>query len=274
MQKKNIYLFLILFSFSFAQRKIQILQTISFEKPLKLPRISPDGKLILATTEGNLGLYVFDIQTGALKYKFKEEQLVGYHASWGEDAQHINFRANRNSLGQLNILTAEETYKPLNINLVIQQFQSFEQPYLYLDKNLHCHLEIPLEKKSIVANLEQVYQVVKSKDNQHFILHSGADMYLFDNNFELQTSIPSGLANSFSNDNAQIIFERSASEGCGHLSHSELYIYDRAQKTIKQIDLPSSMIPLAPTFTNNDRQIVFENEKDGSLVHIQLLDNE
>lgn len=228
------------------------------------PKYSPNGQLILASTEGYIGLYILDAKTLEKKHAFLTESSVGYGATWTSDSKSIVFREKKNYQFQtkkIDLQTGKISETSISPLLLSCKASVGSKDVAHLtDNNL-----IQYGSKTYGNSGENYYHVVSNANKTVFVAHLQSMMILVDTKNNQLIPLVSGLANAISNDGNYIYFFRDYSNDGHYISNAELFVYDIKNQKEIQLTNTEDSFELWPDLSPDEKTLIYSDDKSGEI---------
>ncbi len=229
--------------------------------PYSKPLISPDGKYFLVTTEGNFGIYVFDVKSERLKGTVRPGARIGFDVTWSDNSEFIFFKEKVDSYFQVFKVSLDDLGHAEKISTSSHTTQSIalqaSNKEVLLSIN-PSNLQIEVSDQSgrgkyfLTSDNGRYYAPVLSFDKQYVVAHSGADMVLISMQDPSEKKIiGQGIATCFSYDHNLIYFFRDLSEDGHHTTASDIYQYNIQTQEIKNLTQTPHLIEMWPSISRN-----------------------
>ncbi len=253
---------------------LSLKRKISYKKALACPKISPNGKFLIATTEGNYGIYIFDNTTSSLIGSVKENSRIGFNSYWSNDSDVIFYKekVNNNWKVYTYSITAKQTKELTAVDhRTIQSLASAQDandPLLFINENLQISKTTSNSTNSVVItkNQSQYYNPILSPKKDYVLVHSGSMINLLELETGDETSLVQGIATAWHpNKNGFIYFLDETNDGHS-TSGSEVYYYNLSTRTSKNLTKTPYITEMWPSISGDGKLLTCEDEKTGNVL--------
>lgn len=237
------------------------------------PKISPDGKKLLISKINSKGIYWLDLKSNALHTV--HENVNGFNASWSKDSKAIYYNTKNKDYSLSVKKTAIDTNITETINasgnLILSTIEDEKQ--FSLDRKtliLSIYDTATGIKKTITPPQNKTfYFPLISPNKKHFVIHSEAEMLLYNTEGTFVKSLGNGIATDWSNDSNIILFFRDTSVDGHEISGSEIYTYNIKNQKTSQRTFTENRVELYPHFKDNNH-VYYHDANKGNIEILSL----
>lgn len=241
------------------------------------PKWSPNGELLLASSEKYTGLYIIEPTSGKIKASYLNDLAIGYAACWSNDGKYVYYREKNKdytfSLKKIDINTG--VVQIVNKNPQLLTNKSFNDG---LTGNIYLNYKQEVVKRTnaneelvvLPAEIDNYYHMISSTNNKYGVVHSGPFMFWVDFKTGLKQNLTQGLANAISPDGKTVYFHRDYSNNGHHISGAELFAVDVSSKKVTQLTNTKNELEMWPDISPDGTKIAYSDTKTGKIIVKEL----
>lgn len=231
------------------------------------PLFNPKGEGVIYTNaKGNALYYQKTINhTPAI---LLEESGVGNNIGWSKNGELIYFKEKtkdyRTIIKSMNVNTKEtKEYSEYPKHIELRSLSISDTIYYLNEQTLAVEAKCKGKVWPITTERGNYYKILISPNNKYIAVHKSADVLLFSTNGEFIRNFGRGIATSWSPDSKKLIGFMDESSDGHSITGSDLYLFDIAEGTSRQITSTNNAFEMWPVFKNNNEIIYTDNLNKG-----------
>lgn len=256
------------------ERKIVKVGEINYSQHLSHPQVSPNGKYVAATTEGNLGILIFDINSKQNVAEIGLDKKIGFDVFWNKQSNKIYFkeRIDRQWITKSYSIESQKVVELKEVNpKALQSWvlaEGPEDPIVFITKDLKIGAQTLDNSKEWVITKEdgQFYNPVLSPHKEHVIVHKGSKMIYhhvrsLDNYFE----IADGIATCWHPTKLGFFYFLDTSTDGHQITGSDIYFGTLSSKEYINLTKTDDLIEMWPSVSSDGKTLICEEFSSGKL---------
>lgn len=253
--------------------------SITFKnKAFLYAQVSPDGKYILTTQEGNVGLFIYEVSTEKLFASISQDRRIGYGAQWSLDSKKVYYKEKKDYELMVYEYSLDQALSNPRADINANALQSYvlatkpKDPIISLNlSNLQVE-RVNLDGTGLTEltnDQGQYYNPLLSPDQKKLVIQEGSKMYLISPEGGSKKEIADGIASCWSPDSKIVYYFMDESKDGHEISGSEVYSYHTQTQKIKQITKTPDIAEMYPSISQDGKILYCTDEKTGSLIQIK-----
>lgn len=254
--------------------------TLFLKQEFLFAQVSPNGKYVLTSQEGYVGLKIYQISPEKLFATISEDKRIGFGAQWSVDSKKVFYKEKINSEFKAFIYDLErgiaEELKDVNPN-ALQSYALAEKPtdpIIFLNpKTLQVEKTTfdGKAKTTITNDGGQYYNPLLSPDKQKLIIQEGSKMYLLFLEDRRKIEIGNGIASCWSPDSKNLYYFLDESKDGHEITGSEIYRYNTEKNTSTAITKTPDIAEMWPSISSDGKFLFCTDDLTGQILKISLL---
>lgn len=258
----------------------ELKQSISFKNRNFLScLVSPDGKYILTTKEGNIGLEVHEIASEKKIASIAPGKRVGYGAQWSRDSQRIFYREMLEDEIKVYVYELSKKQSTVLNEVNPNALQSYalatdpKDPIISLNMQTLQVQRINLDGtnlQELTHDQGQYYNPLLAPNKKDLVVQEGSKMYLISSAGGERKDLGDGIASCWSPDSKTLYYFMDESKDGHVISGSEVYSYHVLSGKKLKLTNTSNIAEMWPSISQDGKTLFCTDEKTGSLIQIIL----
>ncbi len=244
------------------------------------PQWSPDGRKILFTKEGNLGLYYVDVDNPGEIVELNNAKGAGYGAAWSKDGREVYYSEKENFTSTVKSISLETKTVAVHPEIHFSSIRSYamnngEGVVLKLDQKtlqvdaINCQTG---KSHPVTDRVGQYYDPLLSPDKTKVAVHRDADILIFHaDGSGLYKNLGKGIATGWSPDCKYVLAFLDESADGHQVSNSELYLLAADGSGNWRLTTTADVIEMWPSWNPVKNQIAFADHKTGRILIAGIL---
>lgn len=241
--------------------------------------VSPDGKYILTSQEGYVGLKIYNVATEQLFATISHDKRIGFGAQWSRDSKKVFYKEKFDTELKAFVYYLEtgqvEELKDINPN-ALQSYALAEKktdPIISLNLQTLQVEKINLDgtqKTTLTNDGGQYYNPLLSPNKQKLIIQEGSKMYLVLLDGNSRKEIGDGIASCWSPDSKIMYYFMDESKDGHEVTGSEVYSYNTQTQTITKLTNTPAIIEMWPSISGDGKFLFCTDEGTGSVIKLPI----